>query len=191
MRTLIGGLVGAALATAAWLAIEYFTQSNLSWLVCLVGLITGASVRCASGAQAAESFLRGALAILLTLAAIVGGRQVFAKIMQASTVAPIAVAAAAEVPAAKGEAKVQGNHAEVAVELPDLSRATVDAYRGGKVSLTKNFSEWDMLWMSLAALGAYVVGKGGGKAAVAGATEVGAGVTEAVVSECDADSDES
>ena len=169
MRALFGGVVGAGASTAAWLAFEHFQQANYGWLVCLIGLITGMSVHRAAGkAASGGGFARGELATVLTLAAIVGGQQVYAKIMQATSSAAAAVTAGSakgQGADGEGDAKTGADaDAPAAVLIPEINEATAGAGQRGysKSNMKKNLSDWDMVWMCVAALAAYVTGKGNG-----------------------------
>lgn len=172
MRTLLAGVVGAAVATAVWLCLEHtLPEINLSWLACLVGVVTGLSVRRGSGAVNGESIVRGALAIVLTLSGIVGGRFGYAKYMEATT-EPAGIVVNTEVedePATEESEDADATAAEEtapvlpAADLTGLSAGAGQFSPSKKPSMKNTFSEWDTLWMSLAALGAYVTGKGGGK----------------------------
>ncbi len=161
MRTLVSGAIGAVASAAAWLALQHFTQVNLSWLVCLVGVVTGMCVHRAGGHAARESFGRGALATVLTLAAIVGGWQVYATIMETSSQASNVAAVQPIDSLEQGERAAGAESAEV--ELPEPEVEEPAPFSGGgttRTSMKTSFSEIDMLWMGLAALAAYVTGKG-------------------------------
>ena len=166
MRVIVAGIIGAAVAAAVWLGAEHMSPKDLGWLSTLVGLVTGCSVHKAAGAGAGGGYVRGGLAVILTLAAIVGGRQVYAKVMQATNQAAAAVMQPA-VPNTEAAAdKADDDGTEGAVEKPDteIDMTVTDMVPGKvgnqKLPLKKGKSEIDMLWMCLAALAAYVVGKG-------------------------------
>ncbi len=173
MRVLLGGLVGAAASAAAWFFLEYATKQEFGWLAIAVGLVTGLCVNAAAPAGAAQSYGRAALAVALTLVAIVGGRMVYAKVMQnVSQVATLRPAAEADLP---GDAPAQteeddavgGDPTEVPLVDADRER---EAGRtpGGKGRLSQpsmnDYKEAEVVWMALAALAAYLTGKGSGKA---------------------------
>jgi hypothetical protein len=176
MRVLLGGIIGAAVAVAAWLGLEHVTQMDLGWLVCGVGVITGYCVHCAAGPRSGGSFVRGGLSVLLALVAIVGGRLVYAKVMEANA-GKVAAVAVAEEPGGDEAQVEQSQEVETQEESEETTEestatsqrsATVDersvAPAGmGPIAIPSrkpSFSQLDMLWMSLAALAAYVIGKG-------------------------------
>ena len=171
MRVLLGGLVGAAASAAAWFYIEYATKHELGWLAIAVGLVTGLCINAAAPAGAAQSYGRAALAVVLTLAAIVGGRGVYAKVMQnMSQVTAIMPAAGAKPP---GDAPAQAAQTEGATEETAAAATRQDERQAvstprGKGRLPKptiqDYKEAEVVWMALAALIAYLTGKGSGKA---------------------------
>jgi hypothetical protein len=186
MRVLVGGIIGAAVAVAVWLGLEHVTQMDLGWLVCGVGVITGYCVHRAAGPRSGGSFVRGGLSVLLALVAIVGGRLVYAKVMEGTAGKAMAVAVAdepggdeaqveqsQEVEAQKvetQEVETQEESEETTEESTATSQrsATVDERSVAPVGMgpiaipsrKPSFSQLGMLWMSLAALAAYVIGKG-------------------------------
>ena len=161
MRVLLSGLIGAAASAAAWFYLEHVTGHEMGWLAIAVGLITGLCVNAGAGPFARESTGRAALAALLALAAIVGGRVAYANVMQkmsqvknvgnvVAQVDEVAVDDQGDLVLAEGEVEEP-----VALELP----------RGGKgLKLEKptvnSVSEVDFLYMGLGALAAYITGKG-------------------------------
>jgi len=88
---------------------------------------------------------------------------------KAIAVAPVNKTDAAET---DGDSEEGDSPAEIAT--PDFFPESLVSDTSGysPSAMKKNFSEWDMVWMSLAALAAYVTGKGGEKKeAVVVATE--------------------
>ena len=163
MKILFGGIIGAAVAVAVWLGLEHVTQMDLGWLACGVGVITGYCVHRAAGPNSGGSFVRGGLSVLLALVAIVGGRQVYAKVMEAITDKASVMIVASEPGAIKALDDTSGDSTVTSQRSSPLEeRQTAPVGMGpiSKPSLKRSFSEWDMLWMCLAALAAYIVGKG-------------------------------
>ncbi len=165
MRGLLCGAIGAAAAAAAWLAAEHFQQADYGWMVCLIGLVTGISVKAAS-TQTTGGFARGAVAIILTLAAILGGRQVYAKIMETTSTGkePAQIVMDSEEDAADEDAE-DTESTPVTTALPEpMEDVSLAKTNYSKSAMKKNMSDRDMLWLCAAALVAYVTGKGGDKA---------------------------
>lgn len=163
MRVFLGGLIGAAVAAAVWLGLEHVTQLNLGWLSCAVGAVTGFSVHRAAGPGSGGSFVRGALAVCLALVAIVGGRQVYVKVMAANTGTPIPKTFVAPIVSEPEAAEGQEESDAALPQTPDRTRQRLlnaEAVSSPKVPFKNSHSDWDMLWMCLAAIAAYVIGKG-------------------------------
>jgi len=165
MRALIAGVFGAVASSAAWLAIEHAQQANYGWLVCLIGIVTGFCVHLGATSPSGGT-LRGALAVLLTLAGIVGGQKVSAKIMLANMKANEAIVVA---PVNTDAAETDDDSEDHSEELCIHAETTAPFFPGSFIlgpssysnsAMKINFSEWDMVWMSLAALVAYITGKG-------------------------------
>jgi hypothetical protein len=166
MRVILGGMIGATIAAAVWLGLEHITHLNLGWLACAVGAVTGFSVHRAAGTGSGGSFVRGALSVFLALVAIVGGRQVYVKVVETYGT-PIAKTFVA--PVTSGHEGAEGQE-DAVVEVDAVLTQTSDMTRqrlidGGtdnssKVPFKSSHSDWDMLWMCLAAIAAYIIGKG-------------------------------
>jgi hypothetical protein len=162
MRILICGVVAAAAAATVWLGLEHYLQKDLGWLALAVGLVTGLSVHKAAGGATGGGYARGGFAALIVLAAIVGGRQVYAKVMESVSEAATAVPGVAESvdPADESaEASTGGETDSMAVERPELPFPS-GGQAGLKMPSKNQFSSIDMVWMCAATLVAYIVGKG-------------------------------
>ena len=132
MRALLGGIVGAVVSAAAWLGIEHVQQTNYGWMVILVGIVTGMFVN-KSGAGTTTGFARGALAMILTLAGIVGGQKGYALFMEKTTTAR--AAAAVEVVDLGGEEEASDEEEETGeVEAAPAPLPVLDAAPVGGVS---------------------------------------------------------
>ncbi len=173
MRVLLGGLIGAAASAAAWFFLEYTTQHELSWLAIAVGLVTGMCVNAGAPAGAPQSYGRATLAVALTLLAIVGGRYVYAQVMQ--NMSQVTTVMPANPTAPPGEVATQEAQDQVASdEAADDAETAGDQQRQatGTVSgagripkpTVNSYKEAEVVWMALAALAAYLTGKGSGKA---------------------------
>ena len=178
MRVLFSGVIGAVVSASAWLAAEHFQQEKFGWMVCLIGLVTGIAMHKASqpgsGKASGKGFARGALAVVLTFAAIVGGQKAYAMYMQASSEAASVVTSESFPDAGKGGLDEKAKPAGAsAVVLSELEADAIGLGQGDytKSAIKNNFSDWDMIWMGLAALAAYVTGKGGDGATPVLATE--------------------
>lgn len=167
MKVLIGGLVGAVLGSAIWLGAEHFTQSSYGWLSCLVGVLAGVFAKLFDRANLTPGTVRGGISVIVTLAAIVLGRQVYAKIIQvgpepknATVSLPKDMESPSTQDASKEEASSEEDSKSEKIELLDRAApASVDSSQKIKPN-AKRASELDTLWMSLAALAAYVISQG-------------------------------
>ena len=170
LKWLFGGIVGGTIGAAAWVAMEYAMQSEFAWMAWPVGLMVGWGVHKFAVAGTRGGTLRGAVAAVLALAAILAAGSAKAKIMTKQ-------AARAATPAVVGttsETGVVGQDDAEAVETID--RTTVELgespprlFTGSMESKPRNAFQnpMDMLWLCLAALTAYIVGKGTGASSAA------------------------
>ena len=166
MKALLAGLIGASVAAAIWFTCEHLMQANLGWFSCLVGIATGYSVHRAADANSKGNFAHGALAVVITLVAIVGGRQMFVKVLEVTS------GPAAETLIAPSITEVEINDSQAEAPVASETKSTQSAtpqrepvsgessVANTKIDLKSSMSQWDMLWMCLAALAAYVLGKG-------------------------------
>jgi hypothetical protein len=163
MRVLICGIVGAAVAAAAWLGLEHWLQMDIGWLALAVGLVTGLSVHKAAGAATGGGYARGGFAALLVLAAIVGGRQLKVKVLEAvgGPATAIAEVTVSVDQADDSDDAATGEATDLEVEFQPNDRIGVGAAGNQKVSLKKRSSQMEIVWMCGAALVAYIIGKGG------------------------------
>jgi len=76
---LIGGSVGGLIGAVVWAGISYLTNCEIGWIALGIGFLVGSGVRV--GAKEWEGSLPGALAVLIALASIVGGKYAAASIM--------------------------------------------------------------------------------------------------------------
>lgn len=84
VAAIIGGTIGGLIGAGIWLAISYLTHFEIAWIAWVVGVFVGLGVRL--GADKWEGIVPGAVAILLSLAAVLGGKYVSSEI-----VLPVAV----------------------------------------------------------------------------------------------------
>jgi len=173
MGVFISGLLGAIASAGAWFGLEHFMEKEFGWLACAVGLVTGLAVHAAAAKPGGAGYARGAMAALLTLAAIVGGPRVKAEVMMvANKEVPVKSAAQDPVVLPADEDAKEGDAPQDAVaDVPAIETAgkrpgEAPRFEGaglagqGKQTLKKSLSEWDVIWISGAALVAYIVGKG-------------------------------
>jgi hypothetical protein len=160
---LFGGILGGAFGAAVWVAIECTTGKEFAWMAWPIGLLVGWGVHKFAAADTRGGFMRGALAALLALAAILGAGWSKQKIMtkQAAQAATPAVVGASSGTGEDGQnnAETSGSD-QVKVDLRELPTGRFSGT--GEARSRNAFQNMDMLWLCLAALTAYVVGKGPG-----------------------------
>ena len=169
MKVLIGGLLGAVVSVAAWIGLEKVLESEYAWLALAVGLVTGLATSISAGKTTSGAYLRGALAAILTLAAIYSVPKVKEQIMQAEAkkVAEKVENVANSTPASEDEegeesAEAGDESAQPKADSRSLKVIAQTDAGGGAPGLGKTDSDqmWEMGWMCGAALIAYLVGKG-------------------------------
>lgn len=162
-KWLCGGILGAVVGGAAWVAIELLTNSEFGWIAWIVGLLVGLGVHLAASADQRGGFLRGAVAALLALAAVIGAKVSLAQIMtyQAAKAAQPAAVHDVSQPAGS-EAPSDGDTGGETLDLPMV--VPEETGREGLLGSTKESSikDMDMVWLCLGAITAYIVGKGAG-----------------------------
>ncbi|MEO2049830.1 MAG: hypothetical protein ABGX16_24995 [Pirellulales bacterium] len=168
---LFGGIVAGAVGAAVWVYIEYSSQSEFAWMAWPVGLLGGWGVRKCAAADTRGGFLRGALAALLALAAILGaGWSMTRQIGQA--IVPAIVVTTGE--AGVGDQKITDENSDaiepVTVDFGKPSTGLLPSPIDPKAG--NAMQNMDMLWLCLAALTAYVVGKGAGSDSVRSGEEL-------------------
>ena len=169
--TLLGGVVGAAVGVALHTVLETGMLGKpveASWFAIVIGLLTGLGVRQANRTHMERSYLRGALAGLIALAAIYGSTAVIAEVMkkrdQAMKSKP--AAAADEAVEKEGDATTTDETTTAEAEAPakEADRTINPALAGGVVGNPRagDLNPWQFVFMALGALVAYELGRGVG-----------------------------
>lgn len=169
--TLLGGVVGAAVGVALHTVLETGMLGKpveASWFAIVIGLLTGLGVRQANRTHMERSYLRGALAGLIALAAIYGSAEVIANVMkkrdQAMKSKP--AAAADEAVEKEGDATTTDETTTAEAEAPakEADRTINPALAGGVVGNPRagDLNPWQFVFMALGALVAYELGRGVG-----------------------------
>ncbi len=167
MRTLFGALVGALLggAITAGLTSAYNVQAY--WPVVLAGLVAGVAMR-KLASNDHVSYLRGALAALATVLAMIGGPLVGAKLIsqQKPTISKVETTAAAVEDATAKDSDEGGEVVEQEPPpTPILSQAK------GSIGKQSDINPLDAILMAVGCLLAYQIGKGSELATVAAPEE--------------------
>jgi hypothetical protein len=134
------------------------------WLSIPFAFVTGLGVRTLVSTSGHASYVRGAMTMLLALAAYIGGWLLVAKIATARANTPtIRAAASAEKPAEAGnEAKDAAATNEPPVAPPKAVPRAEGATQPRAVAQQGFQSSWDYIWLAIAALIAYEMGRGSG-----------------------------
>lgn len=169
--TLLGGIVGAAVGVALHTVLETGMLGKpveASWFAIVIGLLTGLGVRQANRTHMERSYLRGALAGLIALAAIYGSAEVIANVMKKRDQAMKSKPAAAADGAVekKGDAATTDETTTAEAETPtaEIDRTMNPALAGGVVGNPRagDLNPWQFVFMALGTLVAYELGRGVG-----------------------------
>lgn len=164
-KSLIGAAVGGALGIGLLVVVYLLGIRDYSWLAIPVALLTGLGVRWMVATYRQPSYARGALTGVLALAAFVLGNYVVAQVAMRQ-------ALAARAPAEGGDdsEQVDGDNesrAAVGVDMPIVPVRDEQRMAGGDLRMrvpARAFSTMDFIWLSVAALVAYELGRGSGSA---------------------------
>jgi hypothetical protein len=166
-KTLVGAIIGAAIGIAILIAVQHYRQIDQTWLAIVVALMVGLGVRAMVSTTGHPSYLRGALTGLLALAAYYGGTQLYSELATRGILAkkmqapPVAAVGEAET-----EAEADGVTVPVvpAADQTPVATPTVQPRDFAKAPM-QPASPWDYVWLSVAALLAYELGRGSAPAA--------------------------
>ena len=165
-KSLLGGIIGAAVGIGLLLAVHRLFGIDKVWLAVPFALITGLGVRMLVNTSGHASYVRGALTMVLALAGYIGGWYLVAQVAMVRANAPLpkAVSAAVQQPDAKpGDAEATDE--AVPAEQPQAAAIAEGGQGAAKTRprAPKVFgSNWDMVWLAVAALAAYKIGRGTG-----------------------------
>jgi len=166
-KALVGAIIGAAVGIGMLIAVYLTLKIDKFWLAIPFAIITGLGVRMLVTAGHA-SYVRGVLTMLLAMAAYFVGLTVVAKVAtaRANKVAlkpAITVEETAETDTTDGETtKEETPPPAPPVALPRNTEApTMRSAAPGPGS------PWDIIWLAVAALAAYELGRGSSSAMAA------------------------
>lgn len=170
-KALVGAVIGGALGIGLLVAIHMFTGLDQYWLAIPVALLTGLGVRLMVATKGHASYFRGAVTCVLALAAFLVGTQLFAKVAIRQANADRAPAPIVRAEKA-GDATDDAGEAAVmdAVETaPLMERPGAGGVANRKVAVRRD-SPMDYIWLAVAGLLAYELGRGTTAAAPATAS---------------------
>ena len=168
-KSLVGAIIGGGVGIAILIAVQHYKQLDQTWLAIVVAILVGLGVRAMVSTSGHPSYLRGALTGILALAAYFGGMQLYSQLAQRGVLAkklPPAPVAAPDTEAEEGattEAEVDG--VPVPIEPVDPAPAANVQLPMPKAGPPQPGSPWDYVWLTVAALIAYELGRGSEPAA--------------------------
>jgi len=158
-KSLLGGVIGAAVGVALLFAIYRFSDGF--WSAIPFAILTGLGVRMAVSTAGHPSYARGALTAILALAAYIGGLTLVAYVTSARANAPLARVAAADKSSqdAADADKDAAPPAPAPIAESNTSTARADSHRG-PIAGSPQFNAWNFVWLGVAALVGYELGRG-------------------------------
>jgi hypothetical protein len=161
-KTLVGAIIGAALGIGLMVAANKLFQLDAVWLAIPVAILTGLGVRMMVSTTGHASYLRGAITGILALAAYLGGVGVQKMVVsQADALRPPVVTQPTA--PAEGEEDDPAEPAEAAPPAPvQQAPMPVRDVRGAPRAGGQAQNPLDFVWLGIAALIAYELGRGSG-----------------------------
>jgi hypothetical protein len=166
-KTLVGALIGAALGIGLLIAVYLLFGIDKMWMAIPVALLTGLGVRMVAATSGNASYLRGAITVVLAMAAYLGGLAVTRAVASHRT---DSVSKAHPPRVAKEEASEPGDtkSEEPTAEATPVKAAPIapmnhDTTMRSAVPI-QPISTWDFISLAVAALVAYELGRGSGMA---------------------------
>jgi hypothetical protein len=174
-KSLVGALVGGAVGIAALIGIHMLTGWDKAWLAILVAIITGVGVRWAANTTGHASYARGALTALIAILAFLAWYPIQAQLTVRGALAKSILPNRAAVEANAADADETSEPADTAdadeaaetVAAPAADEPAQQVGEGPNVApgalarpRAQQFSTWDFLWLCIAGLIAYELGRG-------------------------------
>jgi hypothetical protein len=178
-KTIVGALIGAALGIGLLVVVFLVFHLDRVWLAVPVALLTGLGVRLLVSTSGHPSYARGALTGLFALVAYLFGWWVVAQVATAQSKNQPGVRAERAAPAvAQADDAAEGDDAEAddadeAAPAAPFAASRPAAASGGtsRPAMPRDFKTFDFIWLCVAALIAYELGRGTGGAAPVPTTE--------------------
>jgi hypothetical protein len=173
-KTIVGAIIGAAVGIALLVVVFLMFHIDRVWLAIPVALLTGLGVRLLVSTSGHASYLRGAITGVFALVAYLFGWWVVAQVAQAQAKnqvpgdRPKAVAQRANTDEADDAADAA---ADPAPAPPPVAARPAGSAAGQKPAMPRGFSTMDFIWLCVAGLIAYELGRGTGGAPAPAATE--------------------
>jgi hypothetical protein len=162
-KTLVGGIIGAALGIGLLIAVYLMFGIDKMWMAIPVAVLTGLGVRMVAATSGHASYLRGAITVVLAMGAYLGGLAISKAAANHRADAKVAPAAShSEEPADAGDAKDQAAPETKQVEAMPATPVKFDPSAHRAPVPQGPISTWDFLSLAVAALVAYELGRGSG-----------------------------
>lgn len=165
-KSLLGAILGAAVSIGLLIGAYLLLQRDNVWLAIPFALITGLGVRMMVSTAGHASYARGVMTMLIALAAYIGGWRAVSMIATAKANQPLpkpAVTAPTE--PTEGEAKDEDTAdapAPPKEEQPAATPPRANVAQPRPAPASTFGSPWDVVWLAIAALVAYEMGRGTG-----------------------------
>ncbi len=165
LKAIVGGVVGGALGIGTMFLVEAVMGHEAGWLALVVGLFTGLGVRWLAKGSGSIRIACGAIALLLSLAAILAGKYAVVQGVAAKAPMPHITDSQAQEASddiateetANGEKEPEKEESALAqkISLPKVRPLQVIRSPG-------DIDIWQFAWLAGGALIAYELGRGGG-----------------------------
>ncbi|MDC0936293.1 hypothetical protein OAS39_08385, partial [Pirellulales bacterium] len=170
-KTLVGGVIGAAVAIGIYTVLKTQMQMDAPWFPVVIGILTGLGVRQAQGSAKNISYLRGAVSGVIAAGAMLGAEQVVKMVLTQDT----ANAAVPQVAAPAGDdADADDGDGAADAEAPAREMPTPKTPITGAVgsestlaSQHKKDEVWPFIFMAVGIFLAYELARGSADRAVA------------------------
>lgn len=165
-KALVGAVIGGAIGIALMVAAYFLFAADQAWLAIVVALCAGLGVRALVATKGHASYARGAMTGILTIAAFVGAKFLIAELASRSAVAGAARAERAAAAVIDNADDKSGDSDDESGEIDELASREIGRpldFGGtddGVVRAPQGFSTWDFVWLCVAALVAYELGRG-------------------------------
>jgi hypothetical protein len=170
-KSLLGAIIGAALSIGLLLVVFLVFHLDAFWLAIPVAIITGLAVRMIAATKGHASYLRGAITAIVALAAYMGGMVLAGVVANQTAKKAKEPAASAKADAGEGAvADADKTATEPGAEAPAPPAAgpkpatrPAGAPQMQKLAVPGQ-NPLDYVWLAIAALVAYELGRGSGMA---------------------------
>jgi hypothetical protein len=164
-KSLLGGIIGAAVGIGLLLAVYRLFGIDKYWLAIPFAIVTGVGVRMLVSTAGHASYVRGAITMVLALAGYIGGWYLVAQDANARVNVQVAKApSSAEEKTADKTDEANSKDAETKDKAAPAAEVNAPVARlessKPRAPGPQQFSTWNFIWLAVAALVAYQLGRG-------------------------------